>query len=40
MSALDVPFSLAAIGLGAGAILGFIAFAGVCELIARIRRGR
>ena len=38
MSSLDVPLSLAAIGLSAGAILGFLAFAAVCELIGRWRK--
>lgn len=36
---LDIPLSLAAIAFGAGSILGFIAFAAVCELVRRIRRG-
>ena len=40
MSPLDVPLSLAAIGLSAGAVLGFLALAAVCELVARWRRGR
>lgn len=38
MSALDVPLGLAAASLGIGAIVGYIAFAAVCELVERIRR--
>lgn len=38
MSPLDIPVGLAMVALGAGSIIGILAFAAVCELIARLRR--
>lgn len=40
MSPLDGPLGLAMVGLGVGSILGLLAFAAVCELIGRVRRGK
>lgn len=38
VSPLDIPFSLAAIALGAGAFVGFFALVGLCALVDWIKR--